>query len=146
MPDRHYHVVLNPNSGTALALGLTGDTLRERFEREGLTATVDADGETPLRDRIAAAIAGDADVVVAAGGDGTITALAEAIIGSGKTLAMLPTGTANLLARDLGIPLDLDQAIAGLRDMVPHNIDVGEVNGRAFLHNVTIGLDRKSVV
>jgi diacylglycerol kinase family enzyme len=51
----------------------------------------------------------------------------------------LPLGTANLLARDLRIPLDLDEAIAALSEMEPVTIDVGEVNDRVFLHKVVVG-------
>lgn len=140
MSQRTYYVVLNPKSGTALALGLTAETLEQRLAAAGHTATVDADDSAPFMDRIAKAANSDADTIIAAGGDGTVTAIAHAIINNGKTLALLPTGTANLLARDLKIPLDVDEAIAALDTMVPRRIDVGEVNGRVFLHNVTVGL------
>lgn len=140
MQDRHYHVVLNPNSGGAVALGLTAETLKERFDAAGYAATVDADCDTPLKERIERAVASDADTIVAAGGDGTVTAIAHAILDTTKALAVLPTGTANLLARDLNIPLDLEKAITTLSEMQPRRIDVGEVNDRTFLHNVTIGL------
>ena len=81
----------------------------------------------------------EADIIVAAGGDGTATALAGALVGTGRTLGILPLGTANLLARDLAMPLDLDAALAALLDMQPRQIDVGEVNGRIFLHKVVVG-------
>jgi len=139
MPARRYHIVFNPNSGTALSMGLTAEALLERFTAAGLDATIDADGDLPLAERIAAALANDAEVIVGAGGDGTVTALAEAMVEGTKTLALLPLGTANLLARDLAIPLELDAAIAELPNMEARRIDVGEVNGRVFLHNVTLG-------
>ena len=139
LDDRRYHVVLNPHSGGAIALGLTAESLKERFDAAGYVATVDADCERPLEERIERAVAGDADTIVAAGGDGTVTAIAHSILDTAKTLAVLPTGTANLLARDLSIPLDLDKAIAMLSEMHTRRIDVGEVNGRSFLHNVTVG-------
>lgn len=137
----HLHVVLNGSAG-----GVAERTrLRERIEA-GLRAagavgvTVDDDHSRPLAERVQAAAAGDAPIVVAAGGDGTATALAAALLGSGKALALLPLGTANLLARDLGIPLVLDEAMAALATMQPRRIDVGEVAGRVFLHKVVIGL------
>jgi diacylglycerol kinase family enzyme len=77
--------------------------------------------------------------VIAAGGDGTVTALAEALAGGDKVLGILPLGTANLLARDLGIPLEIDDWIARLGSMEVRRIDAGEVNGRLFLHKVVIG-------
>jgi diacylglycerol kinase family enzyme len=85
-------------------------------------------------------VSGDADVIVSAGGDGTATALAGALIGSSKSLAVLPLGTANLLARDLKIPIDLNQAIAALDAMQPIQIDVGDVNGHTFIHKVVVGV------
>ena len=137
---RSYHVILNQNSGTVLALGLTVGALRAQFDAHGLDATIDADDAADFKERMSRAVAGDADVIVSAGGDGTATALAEALIGSTKSLAVLPLGTANLLARDLKIPLDLDKAIAALDAMAPMQIDVGEVNGRIFIHKVVVGV------
>jgi diacylglycerol kinase family enzyme len=137
---RRYHVVLNSKSGAAMALGLTAETLRARFDAHGHEVTIDAEVGADFGDRIARAIACDAEVVVSAGGDGTATALASQLIGSGKCLAVLPLGTANLLARDLNVPVDLDHAIAELGAMTPIQIDVGEVNGRIFMHKVVVGV------
>ena len=131
--------MFNPNSGTALKLGLAADAISKLFDGADLNATVDADDSVALDQRIKGALATDADVIVAAGGDGTITALASAMVGSAKTLALLPLGTANLLARDLKIPLELDAAVAALSSMEAMSIDVAQVNGRVFLHNVTLG-------
>ncbi|WP_127145796.1 diacylglycerol/lipid kinase family protein [Pelagibacterium montanilacus] len=138
--ERKYHVLLNVNSGTAQALGLTGETVSEMFEAQGITATVDADPDTDFDERVARAVASDADTVVAAGGDGTITALAAALLGTGKSLAILPLGTANLLAKDLHIPFDPEQWVASLREMEPTAIDVCEVNGHVFLHKAVAGM------
>lgn len=138
--DRRYHVILNPKSGSAMTLGLTAETLQARFEAQGIDATIDADDTNDFNKRIASTASTDADVIVSAGGDGTATALAGALLGSTKSLAVLPLGTANLLARDLKVPLDLDQAIASLKTMVPMRIDVGEVNGHTFLHKVVVGV------
>lgn len=140
MTDPLYHIVLNANAGTAHAMGVDADSLQRLFEAHGLAATVDADSERPLAERIARALASPAGIVVAAGGDGTITALASALIGTEKSLAILPLGTVNALAKDLQMPLDLPEAVAALATGVPHRIDVGEVNGRVFLHKVVIGL------
>jgi YegS/Rv2252/BmrU family lipid kinase len=140
MPSRRYHVLLNVNSGTALSLGLTPEVLEQRFAAEGHTATMDNDGDAALADRLARAAASGADVVIAAGGDGTVTAVASAVLATGQALAILPLGTANLLARDLHVPLDVDAALTALSAMQPRQIDVGEVNGRIFLHKVVIGL------
>jgi diacylglycerol kinase family enzyme len=140
MTDHHYHVIFNPNAGTALATGLTTAALSEMFASAGLSFTMDDEDEVPLTDRIVRATEGPADVIVAGGGDGTVLAVAEALLGTDKTLAILPLGTLNGLARDLELPLDVPTAIQLLPQLEPRAIDVAEVNGRPFLHNVIIGL------
>jgi diacylglycerol kinase family enzyme len=140
MVERHYHIIFNPNAGTALASGLTTDRLRELLDQKGLAFEIDDDEASALSDRIGRALTGPADVVVAGGGDGTVLAVAEKLAGTQKDLALLPLGTMNALARDLGLPLDLEGAIDSLARSVPRDIDLAEVNGRPFLHNVIIGL------
>lgn len=135
-----YHVILNPNSGTARALGVTAEMLRDLFAAKGLNAVIDDDDSRPLTDRIAEAVASPAQILVAAGGDGTITAMAGALIGTEKDLAILPLGTFNAVAKDLHLPLDLDGAVAALATGTAQRIDAAEVNGRVFLQKVVIGL------
>lgn len=140
MVDSSYYVILNANAGTANAAGITAEALNDLFEANGLSATIDARRDVSLAERIADAMASDAPTIVAAGGDGTITALAAALVGTDKHLAILPLGTVNALAKDLSVPLDLRSAVAALATGQSHRIDVGEVNGRVFLHKVVIGL------
>lgn len=140
MASGRYHVLLNPNSGTVQSLGLTADDLAELFGQHDLDATVDSDPQTPLAERIEKAMAGDAETIVAAGGDGTVTAIAQRVIGSDKSLAVLPLGTFNLLAKDLNVPLDLEGWVEALPYMEPRAIDAAEVNGRVFLHKAVIGI------
>lgn len=140
MSQRRFHLVLNVNSGTVQALGVTEADLRAIFEARGLNVTIDADPDKQLSERIKTALESDADTIIAAGGDGTVTALATAVIDSDKNLAILPLGTANLLARDLGVPLDLEECVDALVTMEPLAIDVSEVNGTIFLHKAVIGV------
>lgn len=81
---------------------------------------------------------GDA-VVVAAGGDGTMNAVANALAGTETALAILPLGTLNHFAKDLRIPLDLEAAVANAMKGTIRKVDVGEVNGRVFINNSSIG-------
>jgi diacylglycerol kinase family enzyme len=81
-----------------------------------------------------------ADRVVAGGGDGTVAAVASAIMGSDKALGVLPFGTMNHFAKDLGIPLDLEGAVATIVANRAVSVDVGEVDGRIFLNNSSLGL------
>ncbi|MEQ1770798.1 MAG: diacylglycerol kinase family protein [Devosia sp.] len=139
MAERHYHIILNERAGTVQALGLTCEVMSAKFTANDYKFDIDADDTRPLEDRIAKAIAGPADVIVAAGGDGTAAAIAQALVGTEKTLAALPLGTYNALSKDLGVPLNIDLAIAALRNMEKVKIDVADVNGHVFLHNVLIG-------
>lgn len=140
MTETLYHVILNPNSGTARALGVKAAMLEELFAANGLNAVIDDDDSRPLMDRIAEAVASPAQVLVAAGGDGTITAMAGTLIDTDKDLAILPLGTFNAVAKDLHLPLDLNAAVAALATGSTQRIDVAEVNGRIFMQKVVIGL------
>jgi diacylglycerol kinase family enzyme len=77
---------------------------------------------------------------VAGGGDGTVGTIAALVARSGSTLGVLPLGTLNHFAKDLGIPLDLDQAVRTIAAGHVAQVDVGEVNGRIFVNNSSIGL------
>ncbi|WP_051960961.1 diacylglycerol/lipid kinase family protein [Devosia riboflavina] len=135
-----FHIILNANSGTVLATGISVEALEALCAETGLDAEVDGDVETPLMQRVERAVEAGAEVIVAAGGDGTITALAGALAGTDRVLGILPLGTVNALAKDLGIPLEVKAAIAALATGVTRQIDVGEVNERVFLHKVVIGV------
>ena len=78
--------------------------------------------------------------VVAGGGDGTVNAVAGAVAGSHAALGVLPMGTLNHFAKDVGIPLDLEGAIRNLFTGRVTQVDVGEVNGRVFVNNSGIGI------
>jgi YegS/Rv2252/BmrU family lipid kinase len=80
------------------------------------------------------------DLVVVGGGDGTINSAAPGLIETGLPLGILPLGTANDLARTLGIGAGLADAVAVIAGGVPHRIDVGEVNGHFFFNAASIGL------
>lgn len=86
------------------------------------------------------AIKSDCKIVVAGGGDGTISAVAEKIIGTGKILGILPLGTLNHFAKDLNIPMEIDDAVQIILAGHTANVDVGEVNGRIFVNNSSLGL------
>lgn len=78
--------------------------------------------------------------IVAAGGDGTINAVAAAAIGTDTPLGVLPLGTLNHFAKDLNIPMKLDAAVANIFSGEVARVDVGEVNGRPFLNISSLGL------
>jgi len=83
---------------------------------------------------------GNADIVVAGGGDGTISSVTAAIIDTGKVLGVLPLGTMNHFAKDLQIPLELESAGGIILAGHESQVDVGEVNGHIFINNSSLGL------
>jgi diacylglycerol kinase family enzyme len=89
--------------------------------------------------RAAREAAADCDIVAALGGDGTVNAVAGALAGSETPMLVLPAGTLNHFAKDLGIPPDAADAALLVRDGVPRRVDVAEVNGRVFVNNSSIG-------
>ncbi|HEU5425728.1 MAG TPA: YegS/Rv2252/BmrU family lipid kinase [Actinocrinis sp.] len=88
-----------------------------------------------------AAVDSGANLVVACGGDGTVNAVAQALCGTDVVLGVLPLGTGNLLAGELGIPGALDDAIAALPHGSDRRIDLGAVDGRVFVGMAGLGLD-----
>jgi diacylglycerol kinase family enzyme len=78
-------------------------------------------------------------LVVGGGGDGTIAAIAAALVNTDAVLGVLPMGTLNHFAKDLSIPLELEKAVQTLFSGKIARVDVGEVNGRVFLNNSSIG-------
>ncbi len=85
------------------------------------------------------------DAVVAAGGDGTVSAVASGLVGTAMPMAVLPLGTLNHFARDLGMPTELADATAAIAAGTAKPIDVAEVNGRVFVNNSSIGLYAETV-
>lgn len=133
-------VILNAASGGSEAEKLRA-RVNEQFLSEGTPANVLlARGGAELVALARRAREGESEVVVAGGGDGTINAVASELLGTGKSLGVLPVGTFNYFAKNLGIPLDLEGAIRTIARGHTADADLGEVNGRIFLNNFSIGL------
>lgn len=117
------------------------DDLRRKLRDAGLDAelVLAKDGEE-MTATAKRALRSGARLVAAGGGDGTINAVASVMVGSGVHFGVLPLGTLNHFAKDLGIPLELGEAVRNLADGMPRDVDVGEVNGRVFLNNSSLGL------
>jgi diacylglycerol kinase family enzyme len=117
------------------------DRLRGLLRATGLDAElVLADGGEAMIGAARRALEDGARLVVAGGGDGTINAVASVMVDSDVPFGVLPMGTLNHFAKDLGIPLELDAAVRNLAEGHPCAVDVGEVNGRIFLNNSGLGL------
>ena len=97
--------------------------------------------EDPGRGQAGSAVSAGVDLVLACGGDGTVTACAEGVTGTGVPLAIIPMGTGNLLARNMGLPMGMDEALAVALGSVQQAIDAGRVNGKLFVVMAGLGLD-----
>ena len=106
----------------------------------GIEAAIEVLDGAKIGERAKALVRAGAPLVIAAGGDGTQSAVAGALAGTETAMGILPLGTLNHLARDLGIPFDLDGAAAIVAAGHRRKIDIAELNGRRFINNSAIGL------
>jgi diacylglycerol kinase family enzyme len=135
-----YCAIINGNAG-----GMASPEARETLTAllaaalpgSSLVFTADGDDPTALAK---AAVGNGADMVVAGGGDGTINAVAAALVHTQCVLGVLPLGTLNHFAKDLEIPLDLEPAVDVLTRGSVMSVDVGLVNDQIFLNNSGLGL------
>ena len=132
--------ILNGAAGSNRALEAR-DQIADLFAHHGSEARVLlARSGSEIPDLARQAMAEGSQPVVAGGGDGTLSAVASALVGSRHALGILPLGTLNHFAKDLKIPLELEAAVANLFTGRLARVDVGEVNGRIFLNNSSLGL------
>ena len=122
---------INPRAGNA-------DAARGALESVGDFDVRDVPPAT-LADRVRAAIADGARRILVAGGDGSIGSAAGAIAGTGIELAILPCGTLNHLARDLSLPLNLEEAAQVAKTGRSVAVDAAVVNDRIFLNTSSVG-------
>lgn len=134
-------IVLNPASGKK-----TGEPINEAIKRYFTGSNIDYEiYETKKDDKpgdiVRARLKDGFDLVVAAGGDGTVSAVIDGLVGTRASLAIIPSGTENLLARDLTIPLEIEKAIELITG--PHKfrkIDAMRIGKRAYILNVSLGI------
>ena len=138
--QRKFICVVNGRSGTA---GQSAAAIIEAaFARHGIIPQImeTGDGRT-ITDLVTQAAQDDCDTVIAAGGDGTVSALASALVGSPKSLGVIPMGTLNHFAKDMGIPVVAEAAVNCILAGLTKLADVGEVNSRIFINNSSLGLN-----
>jgi diacylglycerol kinase (ATP) len=140
-------VIVNPTSGPrARRLGPGGRAELASATAATLGVAVDVQvTQAPGhgRELARAALAGGARHVVAWGGDGTINEVASALAFSGVVLGIVPVGSGNGLARDLGLPLATEEAVRVSLGRVTRTIDAGELDGQLFFNMAGLGLDAR---
>jgi len=135
-------VIMNAGAGSIGAdhADERAGAIQAAFAEAGVEAAVHRCAGAHLTASARAAAATGVDAVVAAGGDGTVSAVASALVGGDVPLAVLPLGTLNHFARDLGMPGELVEAARAIATGTAERVDAGDVNGRTFVNNSSIGL------
>lgn len=128
-------VVYNPKSGSAL----TRRELRKKCEAANLKIEAFVEIGPRCEGKLSPFIKRGANIA-AVGGDGTISAVAGMLVDTKAVLVPLPGGTLNHFTKDLGIPQDLDEALASLQTAKRQKIDVASVNDRYFINNSSMGI------
>ncbi|HVF90298.1 MAG TPA: diacylglycerol kinase family protein [Blastocatellia bacterium] len=132
-------VILNSKAGSEIDPGV-GETLAEAFARHGARAEVRFVEGARIRETAREMRDAGIEVIVAGGGDGTVSAVASQLVGYDTRFGVLPFGTLNHFARDLGLPLELDLAIETICSGDSRQVDVGMVNELTFINNSSLGL------
>jgi YegS/Rv2252/BmrU family lipid kinase len=133
-------VLLNRGGGAVAADPEIAGKVADALKKAGVEADIEMidGGDCAVRCK-AIAERGD-PLLIVGGGDGTIGAAASALVGTDTRLGILPLGTLNHFARDLGIPAGLDEAAALVAKGSDRRVDVAEMNDRLFINNSAIGL------
>lgn len=143
-----FRAILNQDGGTLRTMDIKDFCRRaeEIFAREGhgLDCRI-VDGSAVEAALTDASQDETVDVMMAGGGDGTISAAAAAAFKSGKPLAVLPAGTMNLFARALHMPLNLDTALVAIARGKIEKIDIATANDRPFVHQFGVGIHARLI-
>ena len=136
---RLVYVIANPASGRATDGESVASALRDAGATQVVVVPTTADD--PGLGQSADAVRAGCTLVVACGGDGTVRACASGLVDTGVPLAVIPAGTGNLLAHNLGIPSDVAEAVDVAVHAPTRRIDVGEAGGEIFTVMAGIGFD-----
>jgi diacylglycerol kinase family enzyme len=132
--------IINSTSGSHPGPELREKLVRIFAENGTLARILLAPSGAQISELARRAVKENSQIIVAGGGDGTVNAVANELMGTSITLGVLPLGTSNHFAKDLHIPQDLDGAARNLITGRAVPVDVGEVNGHIFLNNTSLGI------
>ena len=132
-------VILNSKSGSQKAEEAHA-AIEKVLRASGRRFHISMPGSGDLRELAEKRAATDCEILVAAGGDGTICCVAEAAMKANKTLGVIPLGTFNYFAKNLGIPLGPAEAAQVILDGATVRASVLDLNGRLILNNTSIGI------
>ncbi|MBD3274879.1 MAG: hypothetical protein GF372_06180 [Candidatus Marinimicrobia bacterium] len=140
-------VILNSEAGQIAKEGdaAIAEKIKSGFHSVNLDVSLHKINGQDLEPQIQSLMRQQPEVIVAAGGDGTISSIANYITDTSIALGIIPLGTMNHFAKDLGIPLDISSAIRAIQEKNSHRVDVGTVNGRTFINNCSIGMYPQAV-
>jgi diacylglycerol kinase family enzyme len=138
--SRTYHVFINDAAGSVGEPEQQVRDITDAFDAAGVVAMVEIVEPERLAEVMRAAWKQGVDAIVVAGGDGTISSAADAAVANEIVLGVLPMGTFNHFAKDLGMTADLAAAVRFLAEAEIVPVDVGEVNGTIFINNASIGV------
>jgi len=143
-----FAAVLNQDGGTLRTIDIQAfsDQLRQILEAAEHSVQIEIVAGRDIAAALEKAIAKRrVDVILAGGGDGTISTAASLLMNKKKALAILPAGTMNLFARGLGIPQTLEAALKSFADGEVIAVDMASANGRPFVHQFSVGMHAKMV-
>ena len=131
-------VIANPSAGASA--DPSPQTICDAFEKIGVHCDLPPVHDTDITQITRRALEFHPDAIIASGGDGTISAVASALVKTDVPLGIVPAGTLNHFAKDLAIPTDLPAAVRTIVAFNVRAIDVAQVNGHTFINNSSIGL------
>jgi diacylglycerol kinase family enzyme len=138
-------IIINLSGGSVQRLKINREMVETAFKQINFESKVYLVESTLIPETVKHALNEDFEIIVAGGGDGTIRAVAEILCETNIPLGILPLGTLNHFAKDLGIPVDFNDAVKVIQSGKIIDIDIAEVNGHKFINNSSIGIYPKII-
>jgi diacylglycerol kinase family enzyme len=135
-------VIMNRDSGSDNKAALARE-IEAAFTAHGWQVKFALVGRRDLHRQAQQTVSQASGAIVVAGGDGTINAVASSCVEADQPLGLVPAGTFNYVARNLGVPTGVSQAVSIIVNGRVRHIDIGTINGRIFLNNAGFGLYAK---